>query len=237
MTIRSIKFDQSGNWLVSGSEDSKMRIFFFQEGGSTKGEGLWKKVYEVEHPSRVRSVDFGFGPAAERVVTGCLDGKARIFELSKLRECMTIVPEEEAGASSDQVGADDRPLRARSTYTVSDSSSGVAEHVIDHGKVRVYAVAFGAGGARVATGDSEGTVRIVDAASGTVQMSIECHSLIYDVAFDAWGAHVAAGCEVPVHASTHAHTHALTHARMHAHMTDLHTYVHCRSKLSVNRLS
>ena len=55
--------------------------------------------------------------------------------------------------------------------------------VIEHGKgVRVYAVAFGLGNKHVVTGASDGTMRVIDALSGVIQMKVSFFSMIYAVA-------------------------------------------------------
>ena len=84
-----------------------------------------------------------------------------------------------------------------------DATTGAKLHEIDHGKVRVYAVAFGGGQSStqsemVVTGDGNGRIKVVDADTGEelVQQIITSNADdIYAVAFDCMGKTLALGCE------------------------------------------
>ena len=76
-------------------------------------------------------------------------------------------------------------------------TDGSEEHTIDHGKVRVYSVAFGARGRKIVSGCSDGSVRVVNAATGEVVMRkmLGKKALVYGVTIDRVGHRIAVGCE------------------------------------------
>ena len=87
----------------------------------------------------------------------------------------------------------------------------------------INSLAFDKVGKRVAAGCGNGTLAILDAASGVVERYIRFEQTsLGSVHFMQDGVHVAIGCRdgkvtyARVHARAHAHAHACTHARTHA---------------------
>ena len=78
-TIRSISFDRDGQRVaVSGQTKEVHLIRVADARGGALGEA--EVEHAVAHPDRVRCVAWALDAGDRRVVTGCLDGRARIID-------------------------------------------------------------------------------------------------------------------------------------------------------------
>lgn len=87
----------------------------------------------------------GAEQVAEKLLAARLD--TTVIDDKELRMAVKLAPKLAAGDSNAAY-----ELVARSLVAEEEQNRGLAEHVVDHGKVRLYTVAFGAGGKFVATG-------------------------------------------------------------------------------------
>lgn len=150
-----------------------MPATFGRLGGVSKVVGryrtarLWAVASEEEqrclrHDGFVTCVDFS--PDGRYVLTGCLDGLARVFDAGSGYEMVRL--EYPQGVTSAVFSSDGRYVLTGSedrSARLWDADTGRDVHRLDEHRSSVDAVAYAADGGSLVTCTREGTVRIFDA--------------------------------------------------------------------------
>ncbi|KAJ7327974.1 WD40-repeat-containing domain protein, partial [Mycena albidolilacea] len=186
--VQSVAFSIDGKHLVSGSNDTTVRI--------------WEVVTATElytlqgYSDTVHSV--GFSPDGKHVVSGSYDNNVRTWDVVTGTKLCTFqghsMKVNSVGFSSDGrhivSGSNDK------TVGIWDAGTGTELHTRRGQSDQVRSVVFSPDGRHIASGSDDSTVRIWDAVAGTELQALQGHSgCVWCVAFSSDGKHVVSGSE------------------------------------------
>jgi WD40 repeat protein/tRNA A-37 threonylcarbamoyl transferase component Bud32 len=148
------------------------------------------------HNGGVRSV--GFSPDGHRIVTGSLDGTAKLWETVSGKELVTFKGHR-AGINSVAFSPDGHRIVTGSldgTAKVWEAVSGKVLLTFKEHRGVVFSVAFAPDGQRIVSGGGDRTAKVWDAASGKELLALTGHSnAVLSVAFSPDGRRIATGGE------------------------------------------
>jgi WD40 repeat protein len=186
--VRSVAFSPDGQLIVSGSDDTTVR--------------MWDATMGAErhtlhgHAGIVRSV--AFSPDGQLIVSGSDDTTVRMWDATMGAERHTLHGHEGrvwsvAFSPNGQLivsGSDDTTVR------VWDATTGAERHTMHGHEDWVRSVAFSPNGQLVVSGSDDKTVRVWDVATGTEQHTMRGHEgWVRSVAFSPNGQLIVSGSE------------------------------------------
>jgi WD40 repeat protein/tRNA A-37 threonylcarbamoyl transferase component Bud32 len=182
--IRSIAFSPDGKRIVSGSDDSTLKVWDTATGQETmtlKG-----------HTGLIRSV--AFSPDGKSIASGSFDSTLKVWDAATGHPTVSLKlasPVSSVAFSPDGKrivgGSDD------STLKLWDAATGQETLVLKGHARRVASVVFSPDGKRIASGSFDSTLKVWDAATGHETVTVKLASPISSVAFSPDGKRIASG--------------------------------------------
>ena len=188
--VDSVAFSPNGQRIVSGSEDSMLRLWDAQTGAAI-GQPL------KGHVTRVSSV--AFSPDGQRIVSGSFDSTLRLWDAQTgapigqpLKGHVAQVYSVAFSPNGQRVvsGSGDGTLRLWDAQT----GAAIGQPLEGHGGT-VWSVAFSPDGQRIVSGSGNGTLRLWDARTGAaIGQPLEGHrDAVRSVAFSPDGQRIISG--------------------------------------------
>lgn len=181
--LRGVRFDPAGEFVVSGSVDSTVRIWKKENG---------EVIRTLKHPAGVSSIDIS--DDGKSIVTGSYDRIVRTWRISDgilLKEfpghqstvwSVAFSPDKKYIASSDEDGV----------VNVWDIDGVKALHTLRDHKRTIWSVKFSPDGSKIATASYDASIKLWSVTDGKLLKTIEGHTeAIVDIAFSNSGSMLA----------------------------------------------
>ncbi|GAB1311808.1 hypothetical protein MFIFM68171_02018 [Madurella fahalii] len=185
-SVRSVAFSPDGQRLVSGSDDTTIKIWDPASGNCLQTlQG---------HDSWVRSV--AFSPDGQRLVSGSDDTTIKIWDPAS-GNCLQTLRGHDSSVHSVAFSPDGQRLVSGSDDTaikIWDPASGNCLQILRGHDSSVRSVAFSPDGQRLVSGSDDTTIKIWDPASGSCLQTLRGHnSWVHSVAFSPDGQRLVSG--------------------------------------------
>ena len=147
----------------------------------------------TERLSGIDSV--AFTPDGERLATGGVDGKIRLWQVADGKQLLTIQGHQ-SWILSVSFSPDGQILASGGDFTIClwDVASGQCLRTLEGHKNSVFSVSFSPDGQTLASGDEDSTIRLWDVASGQCLKTLEGHSgRVWAISFCPDGQTLASG--------------------------------------------
>ncbi|KAN0075115.1 WD40 repeat-like protein [Elaphomyces granulatus] len=184
--VMSVAFSPDSKKVVSGSEDSTMRVWDITTGQVDQTL--------TGHSDKVRSV--AFSPDGKKVVSGSDDLTVRVWDITTGQADQTLMGHSRR-VTSVAFSPDGKKVVSGSddsTVRVWDITTGQADQTLTGHSDVVMSVAFSPDGKKVVSGSWDSTVQVWDIATGQADQTLTGHSnLVMSVAFSPDGKKVVSG--------------------------------------------
>ncbi|KAH8797291.1 WD40-repeat-containing domain protein [Flagelloscypha sp. PMI_526] len=185
-SVRTIALSPDGKHIVSGSDDTTVRIWDAESG---------KRLHTlVGHTQSVNSIVFS--PDGKRIVSGSEDRTVRIWNAESGKQLRTLDGHTDA-VESVALSPDGKRIvsgSSDSTVRIWDAESGKHLRTLGGHTGYVWSVSFSPDGKRIVSGSQDSTVRIWDAESGKHLRTLNRHTdSVGSVAFSPNGKRIVSG--------------------------------------------
>jgi WD40 repeat protein/serine/threonine protein kinase len=167
----SVRFQKDGQALVTSSRDGAVRVYRLEDD---------TPVFELPHDEPLRWAEMD--SLGTTIVTVGESGRLTRWTLGSQPAATRIGPPDVARATAAFDPAGERLFAGGATPAIWNLATATMSLELDHGGPPIYAVGFTQDGTQLLAGDVEGTLWVLDAASGEALHSLDGHSsLIFAV--------------------------------------------------------